>query len=163
MPAQDGVGSGSRLWRAVSSEWIPPGVFFIAVGTAALVISRDYPLGDLHRMGPGFFPRMLSFGMIGLGALIVLRGVLALGLTEGVRGRLDRSVWLIPASMAVFGLSVERLGLVAALALTIAVAAVAHRQLRLKEVAGSVVFLIALSILIFVVVLKLPLRLWPDF
>ena len=75
MSADDGVGSDSLLGRVVNSEWIPPGLFFIALGSAALWLSRDYPFGDLNRMGPGFFPRMLSFGMIGLGALSVLRGL----------------------------------------------------------------------------------------
>jgi hypothetical protein len=162
MPADEGVESGSLLSRVVNSEWIPPGLFFIALGAAALWISRDYPLGDLNRMGPGFFPRMLSFGMIGLGAIIVLRGLPELAAAKGIGTRLDRSLWLVPASMAVFGFSVEPLGLVIALALTTAVAGAAHRQARLKEVALSAVFLIALSVLIFVVVLKLPLRLWPD-
>jgi hypothetical protein len=161
MPADDGVGSGSLLSRVVNSEWIPPGLFFIALGAAALWISRDYPLGSLNRMGPGFFPRMLSFGMIGLGATIVLRGLPDLVVANGAGIRLDRSLWLVPTSMAVFGFSVEPLGLVVALALTIAVAGAAHRQARLKEVALSAAFLIALSVLIFVVVLKLPLRLWP--
>lgn len=162
MSAQDGVGSRSLLARVVNSEWIPPGLFFIALGSAALWISRDYPFGDLNRMGPGFFPRMLSFGMIGLGALSVLRGLPDLAGANDGRARLDRSMWLIPASMAVFGLSVEPLGLVIALALAIAIAGAAHRQARVKEVAISVAFLIALSVLVFVVILKLPLRLWPE-
>jgi len=162
MPADDGVGSGSLLSRAVNSEWIPPGLFFIALGAATLWVSHDYPLGSLNRMGPGFFPRMLSFGMIGLGALIVLRGVVGFAAEDSASIRLDRSMWLVPASMAVFGFSVEPLGLVVALALTMAVAGAAHRQARVKEVALSTAFLIALSILIFVVVLKLPLRLWPS-
>ena len=162
MSAHDGVGSNSLLARVINSEWIPPGLFFIALGAAALWISRDYPLGDLNRMGPGYFPRMLSLGMIGLGALSVLRGLPELAGANDGGARFDRSMWLIPASMAVFGLSVEPLGLVVALALAIAVAGAAHRQARVKEVAISVVFLIALSVLIFVVVLKLPLRLWPE-
>jgi putative tricarboxylic transport membrane protein len=162
MPAGDGAGSSSLLSRVVNSEWIPPGLFFIALGSAALWVSRDYTFGDLHRMGPGFFPRMLSFGMIGLGALIVLRGVSDLTARSDPGARLDRSLWLIPTSMVAFGLSVEPLGLVAALALAIALAGAAHRQARLIEVAISIVALIALSVLIFVVVLKLPLRLWPD-
>jgi hypothetical protein len=153
----------SLLSRALASEWIAPGLFFIALGTAALWVSRDYPLGDLNRMGPGYFPRMLSLGMIGLGALIVLKGVPELAGAQGVRNRLDRSVWLVPLSMVVFGLSVERLGLVASLALMLAVAGAAHREVRVKEVAISTAALIALLLLIFVVVLRLPLRLWPDF
>ena len=162
MSTDDGVGSGSLLSRVVNSEWIPPGLFFIALGSAALWLSRDYPFGDLNRMGPGFFPRMLSFGMIGLGALSVLRGLPELAGANDRRARLDRSMWLIPASMAAFGLSVEPLGLVIALALSIAIAGAAHRQARLKEVAIAVVALIALSVLVFVVILNLPLRLWPE-
>ena len=162
MPVGDGVGSGSLLSRFVNSEWIPPGLFFIALGSAALWVSRDYLLGDLNRMGPGYFPRMLSLGMIGLGAVIIVRGLPELAGAKGTGTRIDRSFWLIPASMALFGLSVEPLGLVAALALTIALAGAAHRHARIKEVAISIVSLIALSVLIFVVVLKLPLPLWPD-
>jgi putative tricarboxylic transport membrane protein len=162
MPANDGVGTGSLLSRVANSEWIAPGLFFIALGCAALWISRDYPLGNLNRMGPGFFPRMLSFGMIGLGAMSVLRGLASLAAEPSTPVRFDRSMWLVPASMAVFGFAVEPLGLVVALALTMAVAGAAHRQAHLKEVALSTAFLIALSVLIFVVVLKLPLRLWPS-
>jgi hypothetical protein len=165
MPADEGVESDSLLSRVVRNQWIPPGLFFIAVGTAALVISRGYPLGNLNRMGPGFFPWMLSFAMIGLGVVIVLKGVAELAAAGGLslpRRRFDRSIVLIPASMAVFGLSIEPLGLVAALALTIAVAGAAHRQAGLKEVAASIVFLVALSFVIFILVLKLPLRVWPS-
>jgi hypothetical protein len=152
----------SLLSRALASEWIPPGLFFMAVGVGALWVSRDYALGDLNRMGPGYFPRMLSLGMIALGALIVLKGVRDLAGTKGLTGGLDRSFWLIPISMLFFGLTVERIGLVAALAVTLAIAGIAHQQPRFKEIALSIVALIALSLLIFVVVLKLPLRLFPG-
>jgi len=162
MPADDGVRSGSLLSRVVNSEWIAPGLFFVALGVAVLWISHDYPLGNLNRMGPGYFPRMLSLGMIGLGTVIVLKGLFGLAAVDRVGIRVDRSLWLVPGSMAVFGFAIEPLGLVVALALTMAVAGAAHRQARLKEVALSTAFLIALSILIFVVILKLPLRLWPS-
>jgi putative tricarboxylic transport membrane protein len=162
MPADDGVGSDSLLSRVVNNEWIPPGLFFIALGAAALWVSRDYPLGDLNRMGPGYFPRMLSLGMIGLGAVIVAKGLPEIARAKGIGARLERSFWLIPASMVVFGLTAEPLGLVIALALTITVAGAAHRQVRFKEVAISAICLIALTVLIFIVALRLPLRLWPD-
>jgi hypothetical protein len=157
------AGRDSLLSRALASEWIAPGLFFIALGAAALWISRDYPLGDLNRMGPGYFPRMLSLGMIGLGVLILLRGLPELAAAKDLGARHDRRFWLIPIAMVVFGLSVERLGLLAALALTLAIAGAAHREARIKEVAISIVMLIALLVLIFVVVLRLPLRLWPEF
>jgi hypothetical protein len=86
-----------------------------------------------------------------------------LAAAKGIRSGLDRSLWLIPLALVVFGLSVEPLGVVVGLALTLAVAGAAHRESRIIEVAISMVTLIVLSLLIFVVALKLPLRLWPEF
>jgi hypothetical protein len=155
-------GRTSYLSRALASQWIPPGVFFIGLGLAALWLSREYPVGDLTRMGPGYFPRLLSIGMICLGMLILRQGLPDLAGGKGLRGGLDRSFWLIPLSLVVFGFSVERLGVVVALALSLAVAGLAHREARIRDVAISIVTLIVLSVLIFVVALKLPLRLWPE-
>jgi hypothetical protein len=163
MDGEGGARRDSLLSRAIASEWISPGLFFIVLGAAALWVSRDYPLGDLNRMGPGYFPRMLGLGMICLGVLILRQGLADLAGAKGHRGGLDRSFWLIPLALVVFGLLVERLGVVAGLALTLAVAGAAHREARIKEVAISTVTLIVLAVLIFVVALKLPLRLWPEF
>jgi hypothetical protein len=162
MPAKEGVASDSLLSRVANNEWIPPGLFFMALGAAALWVSRDYQLGNLHRMGTGYFPRMLSIGMIGLGVMIFAKGIPELAGAKGIDGRLERSFWLIPASMVVFGFSIEPLGLVIALALTTIVAGVAHRQVRIKEIVISAIALNVLTVLIFVLVLKLPLHLWPD-
>jgi hypothetical protein len=158
-----GKETDSFLSRALASEWILPGLFFIALGSAALWVSRDYPTGDLNRMGPGYFPHMLSIGMIGLGVLIVRQGIPGLAGAKGLKVRLDRTFWLIPVAMVVFGFSVERLGLIPALALTLAIAGAAHREARIKEIAISVVTLTVFAVLVFVVILQLPLRLWPDF
>lgn len=158
-----GSGQDSLLSRAFASEWIPPGLFFIALGVGALWLSRDYPLGDLNRMGPGYFPRMLSVGMIILGLLIVLKGLPDLASSKDEPVRFDRSMWLIPLAMLLFGLLVERIGLVAALVVALGVAGAAHRDARFLQVAISVVALIVLLVLIFVVVLRQPLRLWPEF
>jgi Tripartite tricarboxylate transporter TctB family len=153
----------SFVSRALANEWIPPGLFFIVLGAAALWVSRDYPLGDLQRMGPGYFPRMLSLGMIALGVLIVRQGLPDLANGKGLRAGPHRSFWLVPLALVVFGLSVDLLGVVLSLALTLAVAGAAHREARIVEVAISIVTLIVLSVLIFVVALKLPLHLWPEF
>jgi hypothetical protein len=153
----------SFLSRALASEWIAPGLFFIALGGAALWVSRAYPVGELQRMGPGYFPRMLSLGMIGLGLLIVRQGLPDLAGEKGLRAGPHRSFWLIPLALVVFGLSVEWLGVVFALVLTLAVAGFAHREARITEIAISIVTLIVLCVLIFVVALKLPLHLWPEF
>ena len=47
------------------------GLMLIAVGALAVVLARDYPLGTVMRMGPGYFP-------VALGALLVLFGIYVL-------------------------------------------------------------------------------------
>lgn len=83
----------------------------IALGLYAYVESRGYEMGDLRAMGPGYFPRAISFGLIGLGVLLAittLRG-------EATRFGDDRpplsSILLIGASLLAFALLVERNGM----------------------------------------------------
>ena len=44
------------------------GLIFLVVGVGAAVIARDYPMGTGGRMGPGYFPFVLS-------SLLALLGV----------------------------------------------------------------------------------------
>jgi hypothetical protein len=53
------------------------GLIYLAVGTAGLVLSPRYGMGSALRMGPGYFPAVLSglLALIGLGSLLrSLRG-----------------------------------------------------------------------------------------
>ena len=45
------------------------GLLFIAIATAGLWISRNYPIGTALRMGTGYVPRLLLWILLGLGAL----------------------------------------------------------------------------------------------
>src|SRR5690554_5823788 len=50
------------------------GTFFVIVGLTAFLIALQYPIGTANRMGPGYFPVIVS-AMLGLtGAAILLRG-----------------------------------------------------------------------------------------
>ena len=40
------------------------GLMFIAIGITAIVIASNYTLGTAARMGPGYFPRILSILLI---------------------------------------------------------------------------------------------------
>ena len=55
------------------------GLVFAAFGIAGLWIAADYPRGTALRMGPGYMPMMLSWGLVLLGAVIAIRGLLRAG------------------------------------------------------------------------------------
>ena len=57
------------------------GALFAAVGAGALWIGRNYPMGTPARLGSGVFPWLLSWGLIGVGAIIFVKGLL----TDGKR------------------------------------------------------------------------------
>ena len=46
------------------------GALFIAFGCAGLWFGRDYAIGTAARMGPGYFPLMMSLALVGLGGFL---------------------------------------------------------------------------------------------
>jgi putative tricarboxylic transport membrane protein len=73
-----------------------------------------------------------------------------------------RPVVFVTASLVIFGLSIERLGLVLSILLLVAVGAVAARGLRLLETLAAALVLIALSWGIFILGLGLTIPVWPE-
>jgi hypothetical protein len=73
-----------------------------------------------------------------------------------------RPVVFVAASLVIFGLSIERLGLVVSILLLVGVAAVAARGLRLLETLAAALVLIVLSWSIFILGLGLTIPVWPE-
>jgi putative tricarboxylic transport membrane protein len=73
-----------------------------------------------------------------------------------------RPVVFVTASLVIFGLSIERLGLVLSILLLVGVGAVAARGLRLLETLAAALVLIALSWGIFILGLGLTIPVWPE-
>jgi hypothetical protein len=130
------------------------GLLFLVIGGVAMVVARDYPFGSAMRMGPGYFPTVLGGILCLFGAYLSFRGIRAGGKTTVDWN--PRSVALLAAAIAVFGLVMSRLGLVPALVAMTFVAALAGREFRVKEVALLAVALSAFAVVIFVYVLRLP-------
>jgi hypothetical protein len=141
------------------------GLLFVGVALFGLWLSRDYPIGTALRMGTGYVPRLLCWVLLGLGTVI-----LVMGLREGQdERRLDfrdpsgwRPVIFVTASLVIFGLTLERLGLVISILLLIAVGAVAARGLRPLETLAAAAVLIVLSWAIFILGLGLTIPVWPE-
>jgi hypothetical protein len=137
------------------------GLLLIAIGAGAMAIARNYPLGTALRMGPGYFP-------VVLGGLLVAFGLYLLG--SGLRaGAAIESPWplralvILPASLVLFGLLIERTGFIPALIVLIVGSAAAGTQFRLAEVLLLAIGLTALSVLVFVWALGLPYPLLASF
>jgi hypothetical protein len=130
------------------------GLLFLAFGALAVYFARDYPMGWIERMGPGYFPTALGATLCLFGACIMLRGLLS---GEGVKGEWAwRPLGFITLSIVVFGFSLEKIGVIPAIVVTFVAAALAGREFRWKEVLILATLMSAFSAGVFVYGLQLP-------
>lgn len=111
-------------------------------------------------MGPGYMPRVIAMAVMLFGLFFTGRGVLRSHL--GIERVQLRSLIAIPLAVALFSLLVEFSGLAIASLITIIAAAWATHEFRLKEAVVFGIAIAAVSVLLFVKVLSLPLPIWPD-
>lgn len=134
------------------------GGLFLAIGVVALLMALDYPLGTPGRMGPGFFPIMISalLALTGIGILLRAR----LGMSELIRLARLMPLFIVSGAIIAFGFLLDKLGLpLAVLLLCIGAATASVRfEFDWKAVAGAAVFSIVCGIL-FVTLLGLPIPL----
>jgi hypothetical protein len=134
------------------------GVLFIAFGGAGAWLGRNYALGTLARMGPGFFPMMMSVALVAIGAFLLARSLVVAG------EPIERSaLWpqaLILAAIVAFGLLIERVGLAVAVIAVAVISGVAAQGLRWFELAALALAMSALSVVLFVYLLGQPIPVW---
>ena len=133
------------------------GLMLLGTGAAALWIARDYQFGTALRMGPGYFPSVLGGVLALFGFYLVIKGLRTKEPIEG--GWSLRALVILPLSLVLFGVLMERAGFVPALATLIVAAAAAGRDFKLGEVALLAVVLTAACIAVFIWGLGLPYRL----
>jgi Tripartite tricarboxylate transporter TctB family len=144
--------------RASKDFWA--GIMFLSFAAVAVMAARGYAMGTAGRMGPGYFPMTLGLVLGLLGLLIIVRSVIA-G-SGAITGLQLRPLLVLAGAAVMFGLLIERLGLVITLVLVVAASAAASRQSRPLEVAALAAALAAFSVGIFVYALRLPLSIWPT-
>lgn len=135
------------------------GFFFLALGGFVLVYGARYPIGNAVRMGPGYFPRLVSAGLVLLGLLLVVRSLRRGGETIGSFAL--RPLLLVLLGTFAFGLLIERVGFCLASIALVFAARLVEREFRIGEVAALALFLTALIAAIFRYGLGLPMRLLP--
>jgi putative tricarboxylic transport membrane protein len=129
---------------------------YAGVGLAALLIARRYNMGSSVRMGPGFFPTILSTLLLFAGGISILRSFLHKGEAEPIGRFAWREIGLILGSIVLFGLTVRGAGLALSLVLLVLISALASRSFRPKAAILLAVVTTALSVAVFVKGLGLP-------
>jgi hypothetical protein len=138
---------------------VAAGLMFTAFGALGLYLARDYPVGTALRMEPGYVPRLLCWGIIGVGALIALRGVLA-GDSPLARWHW-RPLLFVLSGLIVFRYMIEPVGLVGATFAIVLLGGFGSREVQIRDTVALAAGLAAGAVALFVYALGLPMRVWP--
>lgn len=147
------MASGRIVWWRRADLWA--GVLCLGLAGLALWIGRAYPLGTAGRIGPGYAPQTLALILLGLGALLSLRSLVASEAAEG--GSRPRPVALVTVAVLAFSVTLAHAGLVPAILVSVAIATYATpaNDWRTALVVGPVLSLGSWAL--FVKALKLPI------
>ncbi len=131
------------------------GILFIVIAAVFASQLRDLQIGTAFRMGPGYFPMVLT-GLLGaLGAVILVGGLRGNG--EPFAQIPWRGLWLIVLPVVFFGLTLKGLGLVLSLAITVFATTFASVHWNLRVALINTAILTLSGWLIFIKGLGLPI------
>lgn len=148
------------MLRVASPKDLIAGTMFAALAIAGLWLSSDYPTGTAFRMGPGYVPRLLLVVLLGLGLAVATRSLVV---EDGSMGAWAwRPLVVIPGAMLLFGLALERLGLVVATVAVVFTSSLALRSFRPAATLGIAAALALFAVGVFVGALRLNIPIWPP-
>lgn len=132
------------------------GALFIVVGIFFGVQALGLELGTAFRMGPGYFPLVLSGILILLGGIVIASAVNTE--SDGVGTFPLRGMLLILGAPILFGIFVRGLGFIPSIFVTAFVASFASRRMKVPLAVIIAAALTAFATLVFIYGLELPFR-----
>ena len=136
------------------------GLIFVAIGGGFVLLAQQYRFGDMHRMGPAMFPTLVGALLAALGVIIALRAFAIDG--PPVPRFQARPIIVSLLAIVLFGIALQWVGLVAAVAVLVLIGANAARDMRQLDNFALAAVMIMFSVAVFVWLLGLPLPLWPT-
>lgn len=137
------------------------GLLFIVIALAFVANGWRLPMGTAVNMGPGYIPLGAALILAALGTVCLVCGIVHAGV--GVERVSWRPVLLVPLAVVAFGLSLDWLGLVAAIFLAVFVGRAAIPRAPVLPTLALAVGLSALSVALFYYGFGLPVSVWPRF
>jgi hypothetical protein len=136
------------------------GLVVVAIGAGFFAFGRELETGTSFRMGPGYFPTILSLLMVALGAVMTVLAWRAPHQEEAFGQVPWRALALVVGAVVLFGLTLRGLGLAPVLLLVVLATAWASRYASLKSSLPLALGIAAFCALLFIKGLGLPLPLF---
>lgn len=141
------------------SQKVGAALFFMAFGALALWLGRGLEAGTAGEMGVGYTPRMLAFGCIGIGVLL-----LAQGLIDKERAAIVFSpgpALFVTILVLAFAALLPWAGLPLTILIVTLMAGASGEKLSWPWMAATAVLLSLGSTALFVWLLQLQVPVWP--
>jgi hypothetical protein len=142
--------------KELLSRQIIAGAVVLLIGCLAFWEAQNYSFGTIGRIGPGFFPQLVSVTLVGAGALILVPALFA------HRERPPRISWspllFVSVGLIVFATSMQWLGYIPAIFLTSVCVSLGDRLDRPAVMLATTSGLCMASWLIFSVMLGMPMQ-----
>jgi hypothetical protein len=120
------------------------------------------------RMGPGYFPILLGIVLSGIGVVVLVSGLRSNAAPAGPRGadpKRSSQPWrpalLISASVLLFAITIESIGLAIATFGVVVVSSLANRDVYWPHVLASGLLMSMVSVSVFAYGLRLPFKVVP--
>ena len=132
------------------------GLLFIALAALFAWQALDLPIGTSNRMGPGYFPMVLSGGLGVLGIVVLINGLRTQG--DAPSGIAWRALIVLTGIIVFFGIAMRPLGFLPALAVSVFVSTMASQKFRLTTAIINTVVMTVFCWAVFIKGLGLPLQ-----
>lgn len=136
------------------------GLLFLAIALGTVYVAQDYSMGSARRMGPGYFPTLLAWGLAFLAIVLVVRSLF--GRPEGIDGIALRPLAAVIFATISFALLLRPAGLIVAIIAVVLIGAAGSSQSRPLPALLLAMGLAAGSVLVFVVALDQSFPLVGD-
>lgn len=140
------------MLRLKSPQDFGAGVMFLLIGLGGLWFGRELEAGSASDMGPGYFPRLVSIGLLVFGVVFAARGVVIDG--PAIEASRLRPTLLILAAISSFGFLIEPAGLAATTAAVVILSAIASKEADWRETVALALFMAVFCVAVFIYGLK---------
>jgi hypothetical protein len=107
------------------------GIIYVLSGSSAFIIARDYQMGTALKMGPGYFPTILSVLLVLVGTISLIRSFARQG--SPVDRFTVKGLVVVLGATVLFGLLLRGGGLIVALPVLVVGSAAASSRFRWRQ------------------------------
>lgn len=146
------------MLRVKSPQDLGAGAVFVVIGLAGVIFGQELRFGTAARMGPGYFPILLSVLIIALGLIVGARGLTFEG--PPLEPFRIRPIFFVLLAIVASGYLMSSVGLALTAIIVTFIAAYARPEVNVRETlllgAGMAIF----TVVVFVYALGQPLPAW---